>query len=72
MKLFSAPKIPAAPQPKALPREDDEAARQAKIREFAKLQKSSGRESTRLGQPPETRLGDYNGAITRGSAVLAG
>jgi hypothetical protein len=66
--LFAKPKIPKPEAPKPLPREDDEEARRARLKEYSRLAKSSGRESTRLGG--ESRLGDY--AMTRGSAVLGG
>jgi hypothetical protein len=69
-KLFSKPEVQAAPAPKALPREDDEAARRERIKKFSELQKTSGRESNRLTPSGESRLGDY--APTRGSAVLSG
>lgn len=71
-KLFSAPKIAPAPEPKALPREDDEAVRRAKLKTFAGMQRDSGRESTRLSGASEARLGDYSPAMTRGSAVMSG
>jgi len=72
--LFSKPKIVKPEAPKPLPRQDDEAARAARIREYSALQKTSGRESTRLEQPRgEARLGDYAApAMTRGSAILGG
>ena len=69
--LFQRPKIVKPEPAKPLPREDDEAARQERIKSYAALQKSGGRESTRLG---EQRLGDYSSdtAMTRGAAILGG
>jgi len=71
--LFSKPKVPAPESPDPLPRQDDEAARLAKRKEYAKLAQSSGRESTRLSSTGEARLGDYSApAMTRGASVLGG
>lgn len=75
MNLFSKPKIPAPEAPKALPQQDDEAARKARLKSYAALAQSGGRESTRLsnGSTSETRLGDYaQPAFTRGTAVIGG
>lgn len=71
--LFSRPKIPAPAEPKPLPREDDEATRAARRKEYASLARSSGRESNRLSTGGEARLGDYSApAMTRGATVLGG
>ena len=68
--LFSKPKMPAPAAPKPLPREDDEATRMAKRREYARIAQSQGRESTRLSpQAGESKLGDYQ-PETRGASVL--
>ena len=73
MDLFKKPTV-AKPEPaKALPREDDEAARLARRKTYAALAKTSGREATRLGGDDEALLGNYEPADTRtGSAVLSG
>lgn len=72
--LFSKPKIPAPEAPKPLPREDDEATRRARLKQFAKIAEGGGRESNRLMGGGEQKLGDYQSepAATRGATVLGG
>lgn len=73
--LFSKPKPAAMAKPEApkpLPRVDDAAVRNERLKEYAALQRSSGRESTRLEPTAEDRLGDYAAPLTRGSAILGG
>lgn len=68
----AAPEVPKAADPIPLPNTDDAAARRAKIKEIAKVSRSSGRQSTML---TGSRLGDDSEADTRGgygSRVLTG
>lgn len=55
--LFSTPKMPDIPEPAVMPDPDDEALKNRKRREFARVRQRSGRLSTMNVPPRDTALG---------------